>query len=326
MVSTTARYIYTVHRLKSVSLAAEELYISQPALSRMIKKAETQLGAPIFNRKTLPFSLTPEGKVYIDAVEKMLHLEKEAKEKLDDIQHAHSGTLRIATTTHLSYYVIPKVLKEFQKNYPQVDIHIIMTDTDKLLDHLKKGTVELVFISGTQIPGEYAYAELLKEKFVVAMPRKMVTQALLPYSVSYEALVDRTYRPEKEITDMNIFQGIEFIYSPINSDIQKKRKIFFGGGDISPYITSNTGRQQFNYNLMCTGFGALFTTDANIATMPNDPECMYFVIGGSGANQSFSVIYPDEDTLPVHRITKEFIRTATTLFSHTTSLKELISK
>ena len=54
MLNTTARYIYTVYRLTSVSLAAQELYISQPALSRAIKKAETELGVPIFNRKTLP--------------------------------------------------------------------------------------------------------------------------------------------------------------------------------------------------------------------------------------------------------------------------------
>lgn len=326
MLTKTARYIYTVYRLKSVSLAAKELYISQPALSRMIKKEESALGAPIFNRKTLPFSLTAEGKVYIDAIEKMLQIEKEKEEKLDDIKHTNCGTLRIATSTHLSFYVIPQVLKIFRKKYPQVDIHIIITDTDKLLEHLKKDTVDLVFISGYEPSEEYSAVELLKEKFVVAMPHQMVTKDLLPYSVTYEELVERKYSNKKEIVNMNLFHGIEFIYSPLNSNIQKKRKNFFGKSDLSPYITSNAGRQQLNYNLMRTGFGALFTTDANIATMPDNAQCMYFIIGGSIASQSFSVIYPSNDIGSSHRITKEFVNTAKEYFSRNNSLKELLTE
>ena len=80
MLGTTAKYVYTVYRLKSFSLASQELFISQPALSRAIKKAEAVFGAPIFNRNTLPISLTPEGEVYIDAIEKMFQLERSATE------------------------------------------------------------------------------------------------------------------------------------------------------------------------------------------------------------------------------------------------------
>lgn len=323
MLSTTAKYIYTVYRLKSVSLAAQELFISQPALSRAIKKAETELGTPIFNRKTLPLSLTPEGKVYITAIEKMIQLEKEAEEKIGDIRHMHGGTLRIATSTHLSFYVIPKVLKEFHKKHPQVDIHIIVTDTDKLYEYLKKETADLIFISGAQAPEEYSAVELLEEKFVVAMPHHMVTKSLLPYAVSHNELILGTYDNNKEITDMSVFHGVEFIYSPPNTNIQKKRKILFGKSDISPYITSNAGRQQLNYNLMCSGFGALFTTDANIATMPPNSKCAYFMLGGPAANQSFSLVYPQKTS---ESIIKEFVNTAKGLFSRKNPLKQLINE
>ena len=87
MLGTTAKYIYTVYRLKSFSLAAQELFISQPALSRAIKNAEAGLGAPIFNRKTIPVSLTEEGKIYIEAIEKMLQIERNAIENVRDSKH-----------------------------------------------------------------------------------------------------------------------------------------------------------------------------------------------------------------------------------------------
>ncbi len=84
MVETTAKYIYTVYRLRSFSLAAQELFLSQPAMSRAIKKAERELGAEIFNRKTIPVSLTDEGKIYIDTIEKMLQMEQNAIENIRD--------------------------------------------------------------------------------------------------------------------------------------------------------------------------------------------------------------------------------------------------
>ena len=323
MVSTTARYIYTVYRLKSVSLAAEELFISQPALSRAIKKAETELGAPLFNRKTLPFSLTAEGKLYIAAVEKMLQLEKETGERVNDIHHMQGGTLRIGTASHLCFYVIPKVLKEFQKQHPHIDIHIVMTNTDKLYEQLEKKTADLIFVSGGTVPDNCFSVDLLPERFVVAMPCNMVPAPLQPYAINHESLVSRTYDSINTITDMSFFDGIEFIYNPPNTNIHKKRKILLGKSDISPYVTSNVSRQQLNYNLMRSGFGALLTTDANIATMLPDPACAYFVLGDPAAKQNLSVIYPKREDSYLNRIANEFMDTAKSLFSCENPLNQL---
>ena len=220
--------------------------------------------------------------------------------------------------------MIPKILKEFHKTHPKVDIHIIITDTDKLYEHLQKETADLVFISEGQIPDEYCGVKLLEERFVVAMPHHMVTKALLPYAVNHEDLISGKYDKSKEITDMSLFHGIEFIYSPPNTNIQKKRKILFGKTDIPPYITSSAGRQQFNYNLMCSGFGALFTSDANIATFAPNPNCVYFVLGGASASQDFSVVYSRRSTETLYRLIHEFIATAKAWFSGENPLKQLL--
>ena len=74
-----------------------------------IKKAEKEIGAPIFNRKTVPFTLTAEGALYIDSIEKVLKIENETKSRIQDIALLKSGTLKIGTATHLSFYAIPKI-------------------------------------------------------------------------------------------------------------------------------------------------------------------------------------------------------------------------
>lgn len=323
MITTAAKYIYTVYRLKSVSLAAQELYISQPALSRAIKMAEKELGAPIFNRKTLPFSLTAEGKAYIEGIEKMLQIQRDTAEKISDIRHMQGGTLRIATSTHLSFYAIPKILKVFHQKHPKIDTHIIITDHNKLFEHLEKETADLIFVSGGEAPDSCCSVELFTEKFVVAMPPHMVTDALRPYALCHRDLIAGDYGKDREVTRLELFRGIEFVYSPPNTNIQKKRSILFGKSDISPYITSNAGRQQFNFNLMCSGFGALLTTDANIATMPADANCVYFVLGDATARQSFSIAYGQNAS---EHILREFVSTAKALFAGDDPLSRLTEK
>ena len=72
-------YVYAVYLNKSFSKAAEELYISQPALSATIKKVEEKIGLPIFDRSSNPIQLTPAGEYYIESIENIMNMEKEMK-------------------------------------------------------------------------------------------------------------------------------------------------------------------------------------------------------------------------------------------------------
>lgn len=318
MLDSISTYIYTVYKQKSISKAAKELYISQPALSSALKREEERLGFKIFNRKTLPLTLTSEGKCYIDALEKMRHIERQSLEKIDDMRHANGGTLRIGTSTHLSYYVIPKILKEFQKLYPKVDIHITITDTASLFDLLKNEMADIIFTSEKVESEEYKSAVLLEEHFVVAMPRQMVTDVLLPFALSYEQLFSGE-AGAKAVCDLSLFHDVEFIYTPPQTLIQKKRKILFGKDDLPHYITSNATRQQFNYNLMCAGFGALLTTDANLATMPKSDDYCLFILSDANAKQNFSLVSRDESS-----ISQKFVSLALEVFGENKPLKELL--
>ena len=117
MLDTLSRYVYEVYRCKSVSEASKKLFISQPALSASIKKAEEKLGYPIFNRSTLPFSLTPEGKVYVKGIEEILKIEEETRNSIIELGDLKSGTLTIGTATHISFFAIPIICREFKKKY-----------------------------------------------------------------------------------------------------------------------------------------------------------------------------------------------------------------
>ena len=71
---TGMEYVYTVYEEKSFSRAAKKLFMTQPALSAAVKKVESTLGLPIFDRSHSPLRLTDAGQAYIDAVQKLMPL------------------------------------------------------------------------------------------------------------------------------------------------------------------------------------------------------------------------------------------------------------
>ena len=321
MIDTITRYVYEVYRVKSVSQAAQNLFISQPALSTAIRKVEQELGAPIFNRKTLPFTLTAEGRIYIEGVEKMMELEAQISDRIRDVQQFRGGTLRIATSAHLSYRLLPKILQLFHKTYPQVetsiqvlDTNIITTERGALFDALDKSLADIILLPLETVPEGYHARSLFPMKRVVAIPADTpVDPKLRPYALSWQALIDENYPQEQVVTELSLFREVEFVHVPPGSHITKKRVQLFGKYNISPYVTSNTSRVLMNYNLMRSGFGALMTTDANIATMPPNSDCMYFVLSGAAAKQDFCAVYPDRRDIGNLEIIQAFIQTACSL-------------
>lgn len=325
MLDTLSKYVYEVYRCKSVSAAAKKLYLSQPAISTAIKKAEEELGAPIFNRKTIPFSLTPEGKIYIETIEKILLLEQQTHDRIQDMHEFRGGLINIATSTNLSYYVIPKICEQFRLNYPHVDIRITTTQTTELPGMLAKGTADLAFTPTEEsVPG-FTVVPLLVENLVVAVRQDFDgIAALIPFALTYEDVQNRDFPKEKRITDMSVFRGIDFIYTPPDSNIFRKRKLIFGDSSSVPFINVNQLNQRLNYNLMRSGFGALLTTDADVATMPPDKACIYFALHSPAAKQNFSIAHGKLPDDPTFTLVEEFIRTAREFFNCDNPLKKLI--
>ena len=309
MLDSGARYVYEVYRLKSVSKAAESLFMSQPALSAAIRRVEEEIGAPIFNRKKLPFTLTPEGKVYVEAVEQMLGLEKRTSEHIADLRQTKQGLLRLGISTYLSYAVIPLVLKEFHERYPQVEVSITAVATTDLIHALETDTVDMVFMPTESVPSPYESVSLLNARLTVVLRRDTPeAERLKPYTVSYQELLSRSYDKSRMLSNMSMLNGIEFVYSPPKTSFYKKRRLLFGGSESESYVISNATNALFNYNLMRAGVGAFLTNDLNLATLPRYDDLVYLVLDGNDTEQDFAFVYPRDKQSTVCRAFVEIAR------------------
>jgi len=316
MIDSTARYVYEVYRLRSVSLAANALYVSQPAISAAIRKAEKDFGAPIFNRKTLPFTLTEEGKIYIEAVEKMLQIENRASGQLQDLKEIQRGTLRIAAGDPVAYRLIPIFLNRFHLKYPQVDVHAMVSDAERILEMLEKDLADIVFSPLEFDQTVFPTITLFSQRAIVVLPESApISPRLRSLALTRQEVLSDKLPEDKLVTELSLFQNVEFLHISSIPHITKRRVTLFEKYEVAPRVTSSTSRTYMNYNLMRAGFGALLTTDAQLSVIPPEPGCLYFPLGGPHGLQDYSMIYSDKNRpynlAPLHaflEIAREYFR------------------
>ena len=106
-------YVYEVYKEKSFSRAAQNLYISQPALSAAIKKIEARIGCCIFDRSTNPVQLTESGAEYVKAVEKIMDIENRFENHLNNLNSLKVGCLMIGVNNVFVFFILLAIITEF---------------------------------------------------------------------------------------------------------------------------------------------------------------------------------------------------------------------
>ena len=142
------RVFYTVARCGSLTKAAEELFISQPAVSQAIKQLEHQLGTPLFNRMHKGMELSAQGgELIIGDVTKALQLLNNAEDKITEITQGATGTLRIGASETIFQYILSEKIVEYHKLYPQVKIELVSDVSPKIVEQLKSDHCDIGFLN-----------------------------------------------------------------------------------------------------------------------------------------------------------------------------------
>ena len=142
------RVFYTVAKSGSLTKAAEELYISQPAVSRSIKQLETQLGVSLFTRTHRGMKLSPQGgELIFDEVERALTLLVDAENRIAARKTTATGTLRIgASDTIFEYFLADKIV-DFHERFPEVNIDLVADFTPDTIAKLKEDKCDVAFVN-----------------------------------------------------------------------------------------------------------------------------------------------------------------------------------
>ena len=150
------RVFQEVARMGNISAAAQNLYISQSAVSQSIKQLEEQLQVRLFSRSTRGVVLTSEGKMLLDYVSHGLGLIQCGEEKLAQSRQLLTGELIIGASDTVTKTYLLSRLEAFHKDYPDIRIRILNGTTSMVLDYLHAGQVDIAFAS--EAPDETVYS------------------------------------------------------------------------------------------------------------------------------------------------------------------------
>ena len=175
------RVFYTVAKSGSLTKAAEELYISQPAVSRSIKQLETQLGVSLFTRTHRGMTLSAQGgKVIFNEVERALSLLNEAENRIEEMKNSATGVIRIgASDTIFEYFLADKIV-EFNERFPAVKFELTADFTPDTIEKLKADKCDVAFVNLPISPDSdlklYGNCMRLNDVFVVGEKYKELAE------------------------------------------------------------------------------------------------------------------------------------------------------
>lgn len=156
---TQLRSLVEIVRAGSFTLAAEKLFVTQPALSQQIKALETELGVQLFERRGRRITITAPGAVVLARAEAMLAQLQQLDDELAALNGVAQGRIRIGTSDTVCLYLLPPVVQAFRRLHPAVEIHLTNRPSREVVTLLIEGAIDFGIISlpisEAQVESEY---------------------------------------------------------------------------------------------------------------------------------------------------------------------------
>ena len=201
MTSRELLYVKTIADEKSITKAAQKLYLTQPSLSHCVTNIEKQLGTRLFRRTSAGLQLTYAGEKYYRMACEVLRVyaafESEISEETDLVR----GRITMGITNYLATDLLPRVLPAFHREHPGIELRVVEETTDQLERNLLSGRLDFAIMhtgagdGASEDPG-LAHEVISRDPFLIAAPpdtpyaEKTEKREGLPYPVLDPALLD----------------------------------------------------------------------------------------------------------------------------------------
>jgi len=146
MADRRLQVFYTVARHLSFTKAAEQLFMTQPAVTFQIKQLEEQFSARLFERSHGKIALTPAGRLVMDYAGRILGLSEEMETRVAELNGTMSGPLLLGASTTIAEFILPRILGEFKVEHPQVHTHLTVGNSEMIESRVADHALDLGLI------------------------------------------------------------------------------------------------------------------------------------------------------------------------------------
>lgn len=256
-------YVYQVYKEGNFTRAAEKLFISQPSLSAAIKNIEKKVGAELFERTSSGVKPTEVGREYIAAAERIMSVEADFANKINDIYNLETGHITVGGTNYLSSYVLPEVINRFTSLHPKVDVELVEANSSTLNEMIRNERVDIIIDSFDETINEYQGYFLASERILLCVPEdRKINESLGKYRIYpdgiYNGIADIA---SVEKVPIEMFKDEKFILLKQGNDMYNRAMRVFERGGINPQVAFSVDQLNISYALVASGMGVCFATD-----------------------------------------------------------------
>lgn len=165
------KLIKTIVEEGTLAAASEKLFLTAGALSQQLKEVESQLGAPVFHRINRKMVLTNVGKKVYETAKNVLSELAKVDHEISTLLYGEKGTIRLSTECYTSYHWLPPLLQSFQKQYPNVDIEIVMEATYDPVVKLLDGGLEMAITTDVVDHDDLHHTPLFRDEMVAVVSK-----------------------------------------------------------------------------------------------------------------------------------------------------------
>ena len=161
------KVFYAVANRLSFTKAANELNISQPAVTKHIKEIENQLNTKLFDRKGTTIQLTESGKILFVYAEKSRQLYRDLEFAIAQLNKQEKGKLKIGASTTIAQYILPEILAKFNSYYKDINIELVTHNSEDIATLLKSGKIDLGIVEGESKSSYFNYQKFKRDEIIL---------------------------------------------------------------------------------------------------------------------------------------------------------------
>ncbi len=172
MADRRLQVFHTVARLLSFTKAAETLHMTQPAVTFQVRQLEEYFNTRLFDRTHNRISLTEAGETVYQFADKIFELYSEMENAVREMTGEISGSLTIGASTTIAEYMLPALLGDFRAQYPDVTIHLKVSNTDGIVSMVENNTIDLGVVEAPVSNKNLVVDKCRDDRLVAIVPPK----------------------------------------------------------------------------------------------------------------------------------------------------------
>lgn len=264
-------YIVKVAELGNITRAAEELFMTQPALSHFISRVEKEEGVRIFDRSSNPVTLTYEGERYVETARQILELNRQLQEEMAQVSSARKGRLRIGIPPLRAAGMLPRFIPVYTAEYPEVEIQTVEHNSRQLREDVLKGSVDFAIMPRLGQLNDFECIYLCREELVLAAKEGLIREE--QYHVDERG---------RRIIEFRTLRDVPFILLKNGHGSRGALDTLFELNGYKPRIFMETTNNETAFGLAAVGMGVAVVPRSTVETIRHDYPVHLFHLSETG--------------------------------------------